>query len=82
MDTRANVFTHKTLTGSFKVNKGGINLANGLYYETRASEKTWDHSFITNIDKDISEKLIYLQRQVLTAEETHTLRLVFNTTDS
>jgi TonB-linked SusC/RagA family outer membrane protein len=44
-------------TASFKVNKGGINLANGLYYETRATEKTWDHSFITNIDKDLSEKI-------------------------
>jgi len=44
-------------TSSFKVNKGGINLPNGLYYESRYTGKIWDHSLLVNLNKDISEDL-------------------------
>lgn len=44
-------------TAAFKVNKGGIYLPNGLYYESRYSGKIWDHSVLLNFNKDFSEKL-------------------------
>ncbi|UOB16378.1 SusC/RagA family TonB-linked outer membrane protein [Abyssalbus ytuae] len=42
-------------TASFRVNKGGIYLPNGLYYETRFTEKNWDHSLLFNINKDLND---------------------------
>ncbi|MCL6267675.1 SusC/RagA family TonB-linked outer membrane protein [Flagellimonas myxillae] len=44
-------------TSSFKVNKGGVYLPNGLYYESRYTGKIWDHSILLNYDKDFSDKL-------------------------
>jgi TonB-linked SusC/RagA family outer membrane protein len=40
---------------SFSVNKGGIYLPNGLYHESRNTGVIWDHTFTTNIRKDINE---------------------------
>ncbi len=42
-------------TASFKVNKGGIYLPNGLYYESRNTGKIWDHSLLVNMAKDLNE---------------------------
>ena len=44
-------------TSAFKVNKGGIYLPDGLYYESRYTGKIWDHSILLNYNKDFSEKL-------------------------
>ncbi|MEM9648741.1 MAG: SusC/RagA family TonB-linked outer membrane protein [Bacteroidota bacterium] len=44
-------------TAAFKVNKGGVYLPNGLYYESRYTGKIWDHSFLLNFNKDFSERL-------------------------
>ncbi|RDY59369.1 SusC/RagA family TonB-linked outer membrane protein [Flagellimonas nanhaiensis] len=44
-------------TAAFKVNKGGIYLPNGLYYESRYTGKIWDHSVILNYNNDFSDKV-------------------------
>ncbi len=42
-------------TSSFSVNKGGIYLPDGLYYESRNTGKIWDHSLLVNFNKDFSD---------------------------
>ncbi len=42
-------------TSSFSVNKGGIYLPAGLYYESRNTGKIWDHSLLLNFSKDLSD---------------------------
>lgn len=42
-------------TSSFSVNKGGIYLPDGLYYESRNTGKIWDHSLLINLSKDFSD---------------------------
>ena len=44
-------------TSSFSVNKGGIYLPDGLYYETRFTGKIWDHSLLINYSKDFNEDI-------------------------
>lgn len=44
-------------TASYSVNKGGIFLPAGLYYESRNTGKIWDHSLLLNLSKDLSESL-------------------------
>ncbi len=44
-------------TASFKVNKGGIYLPNGLYYESRNTGKIWDHSLLLNMARDLNDDI-------------------------